>query len=272
MTPEHINQSRTLLCLMSKDDMEISVQLYTNGYRTSYEQVDGTVIEWLAMNGLIICTDIISKPFFQIELYKITELGKVVESFINLEDAWNKVEIDGFENFYKYGKVTYTILQKYNSEEVEPLSMLITDEEHSSYNQYYRQQIQDILHDRMSKQNKTPASNSPSLSYMFNTSVLLGQKDSDEIRTNNYVFKKCMEELGEMALEDQIENGLSYKDAGTDGVKGEAVDLAICAMDMFALQCSNMSAEEIEMEFLKYMEIKINKWRQIQLKDDYDRT
>ncbi|QBO61929.1 hypothetical protein G17_00440 [Escherichia phage vB_EcoM_G17] len=32
-----------------------------------------------------------------------------------------------------------------------------------------------------------------------------------------------------------IRDGLSYKEAGKDGVKGEAVDLCICALDMFAL-------------------------------------
>ena len=32
-----------------------------------------------------------------------------------------------------------------------------------------------------------------------------------------------------------IRDGLSYKEAGKDGVKGEAVDLCICALDMLAL-------------------------------------
>ena len=58
-----------------------------------------------------------------------------------------------------------------------------------------------------------------------------------------------------------VADGLSYKEAGKDGVKGEAVDLAICAMDMFALECPGMSADEIEREFLTYMNIKLAKWR-----------
>lgn len=101
----------------------------------------------------------------------------------------------------------------------------------------------------------------PVLKSMFNMSVGLGAKDSDSYRTENYVLRKTNEELGEMTLEMNIADGLSYKEAGKDGVKGEAVDLAICAMDMFALQCPGMSSEEIEREFLTYMLVKLNKWR-----------
>lgn len=101
----------------------------------------------------------------------------------------------------------------------------------------------------------------PVLTSMFNMSVGLGPKNSDSYRTENYVLRKTNEELGEMTLEMNIADGLSYKEAGADGVKGEAVDLAICAMDMFALQCPAMSPEEIEREFLSYMIVKLNKWR-----------
>lgn len=101
----------------------------------------------------------------------------------------------------------------------------------------------------------------PVLKSMFNMSVGLGSKNSDEYRTENYVLRKTNEELGEMTLEMNIADGLSYKEAGKDGVKGEAVDLAICAMDMFALQCPMMTPEEIEREFLAYMLVKLNKWR-----------
>lgn len=96
---------------------------------------------------------------------------------------------------------------------------------------------------------------------MFNMSVGLGTKDSNSYRTENYVLRKTNEELGEMTLEMNIADGLSYKEAGKDGVKGEAVDLAICAMDMFALQCPGMNAAQIEREFLTYMLVKLNKWR-----------
>lgn len=100
-----------------------------------------------------------------------------------------------------------------------------------------------------------------SLVSMFNMSVGLGQKGTDATRHEDYVMKKCAEELGELSLEINISQGLSYKEPGKDGVKGEAVDLAICALDMFALQCHNMSPEEIEREFFSYMLTKLNKWK-----------
>lgn len=100
-----------------------------------------------------------------------------------------------------------------------------------------------------------------SLVSMFNMSVGLGQKYTDATRHEDYVMKKCAEELGELSLEINISQGLSYKEPGKDGIKGEAVDLAICALDMFALQCHNMTPEEIEREFLTYMLTKLNKWK-----------
>lgn len=100
-----------------------------------------------------------------------------------------------------------------------------------------------------------------SLSNMFQMSTMLGEKGFDSSRTWDYVLRKINEELGEMTLEMNIADGLSYKEAGKDGVKGEAVDLAICAMDMFALECPGMSADEIEREFLTYMCTKLHKWR-----------
>lgn len=101
----------------------------------------------------------------------------------------------------------------------------------------------------------------PVLKSMFNMSVGLGWRGTDASRTEDYVLRKVNEELGELTLEMNIRDGLSYKEAGKDGVKGEAVDLAICALDMFALQCDGMSAEEMEREFLTYMLVKLNKWR-----------
>lgn len=101
----------------------------------------------------------------------------------------------------------------------------------------------------------------PQLLSMFNMSVGLGPLKTNKTRTEEYVLRKINEELGEMTLEMNIADGLSYKSPGKDGVKGEAVDLAICALDMFALQCPGMNAEQIEREFLTYMLIKLNKWR-----------
>lgn len=102
----------------------------------------------------------------------------------------------------------------------------------------------------------------PSLSTIFTTSVELGRVDTSKKRTYDYVLSKCMEELGELSLEVQIENGLSYKEPGKDGIRGEAVDLAIAAMDMFALACGDMNKQAIENLFLSTMEKKIAKWKE----------
>lgn len=101
----------------------------------------------------------------------------------------------------------------------------------------------------------------PVLNNMFQMSVMLGEKGTDRSRTEDYVLRKINEELGEMTLEMNIADGLHYKQAGADGVKGEACDLAITALDMFSLQCPGMSADEIEREFLTYMCLKLGKWR-----------
>ena len=102
----------------------------------------------------------------------------------------------------------------------------------------------------------------PSLSTIFRTSLDLGLLYSNPKREYDYVMSKCMEELGELSVEVQIENGLSYKDPGKDGIAGESVDLAITAMDMFALSCGDMEPEEIEKRFLAVMEKKIKKWKE----------
>lgn len=102
----------------------------------------------------------------------------------------------------------------------------------------------------------------PSLSTIFTTSVELGRVDTSKKRSYDYVLSKCMEELGELSLEVQIENGLSYKEPGEDGIRGEAVDLAIAAMDMFALACGDMNKQAIENLFLSTMEKKIVKWKE----------
>lgn len=96
----------------------------------------------------------------------------------------------------------------------------------------------------------------------FNNSIKYGSRNSTVYRTYDYVLSKCVEEQGELSQEIQIENGLSYKKAGKDGVQGEAVDLAIAALDMFALSCPNMNAQEMEELFISIAEKKIQKWNE----------
>lgn len=98
------------------------------------------------------------------------------------------------------------------------------------------------------------------LDKMFGASSKHGVLGSRPKRSYDYVLKKCMEELGELSVEVQIEQGMSYKDAGIDGIRGEAVDLAIAAMDMFALTCGNMSKNEMKELFSEIISSKIDKW------------
>lgn len=270
MNSEQVLQARELLKMMQDEDTQIIIQSYpTTGYRTGYEKADNTTIDWLISHNLIICTDTIDylNAQFDIEIYKVTELGSLVEMFSVLSDEWDMVEVEGFDAFYMHGKTIYNILQKYNDDEVAPLTKLITAQEQEAYNQYYRQNIQQILKNRVS----TTSDDTPNIDAtwtwngilpMFLMSVSLGEKGTDATRTEEYVLRKINEELGEMTLEMNIRDGLSYKEAGSDGVAGEAVDLAICAMDMFALQYPDKTAEEIQTLFITYMVKKLEKWKQ----------
>lgn len=269
MNSDQLLQARKLLKQMQQEDSQIVIQAYNTGYRSGCEQVDSTTIDWLISNRLIICIQtigIFENSKFDIEIYKITELGSLVEMFSVLSDEWDTFASGNLslDNFYTYGKNIFSIIQKYNDEEVDPLSKLITSQEQEAYNHYYRQSIQQILKNRSST-DKNENENNSTLTHtilpMFQMSVNLGEKGSNCTRTEEYVLRKINEELGEMTLEMNIRDGLSYKDAGSDGVAGEAVDLAICAMDMFALQYPEKSAEEIEYLFITYMHKKIEKWK-----------
>lgn len=107
---------------------------------------------------------------------------------------------------------------------------------------------------------------------MSNNSVLnvihyskhLGEKDTRNIRTQGYVHRKLSEEIGELSVEIQVQEGTTYKPAGKDGVQGEAVDIAICAIDSFALEHPGKTAEEILELFYKTMQIKLQKWADVQ--------
>lgn len=89
----------------------------------------------------------------------------------------------------------------------------------------------------------------------------LGNKGTNEYRTQDYVHSKMSEELGEHSVELQIQKGLNPKKPGKDLIHGEAVDLAICCIDSFALEFPDLSAEEIFEKFNEYMLVKLNKWK-----------
>lgn len=272
MNSESIILARDLLLHVEPGEV-ISTQVnHEYNTRTPYDKYPAELIEEMTNTKLLVLSDVISISVqSSIEVFKVSVLGEQVAEFANLAEWYNE-GVSGEEQFLKTGRAIYQVLEMFNEQELEPLVTLLTREEQDAYNHYYRIAAMKALQGRSSKVSETEEDTidvgdfsevlETGLSEMFKLSVKLGSKGTDETRSNNYVFKKCMEELGEMALEDNIAEGLSYKDAGSDGVAGEAVDLAICAMDMFALQHPNNTAEEIQYLFLSYMSKKLNKWKE----------
>jgi hypothetical protein len=84
---------------------------------------------------------------------------------------------------------------------------------------------------------------------------------SDQIKNNRnpfYVLSKITEELGELSVEVQISEGVSYKEAGKDGVVGESIDLITCVLDLIHI----MHPELTEEDLVKIAIPKLNKWKE----------
>lgn len=272
MNSEKISLARELLLHIEPGEV-ISTQInHEYNQRTNYDKFPGNIIEWLHDVKLLVLADVISiSPNASIEVFKVTTLGEQVAEFGNLADWFNE-GVPGEEHFLTTGSSIYSVLNQYNEAELEPLVKLLTHEEQEAYQHYYRIAAMKALQGRV-KSPMPDISEEPEaveitqillngLKPMFELSISLGEKDSDKNRTEEYVLRKTNEELGEMTLEMNIRDGLSYKEAGSDGVAGEAVDLAICAMDMFALQYPGQTAEEIQALFLLHMNKKLEKWKQ----------
>ena len=69
----------------------------------------------------------------------------------------------------------------------------------------------------------------------------------------------AMTELGELAQEVQIAEGNSYKQAGPDGVVGEALDVIACMVDMIYVHYGILTNEEY---LISIMKLKLEKWKQ----------
>lgn len=86
-------------------------------------------------------------------------------------------------------------------------------------------------------------------------------KYSDQIkngRNSLYVLSKCTEELGELSVEVQIKEGVSYKQAGKDGVVGEAIDLITCLLDIIHINYPELTEEDLVAIAIP----KLEKWKQ----------
>jgi len=74
----------------------------------------------------------------------------------------------------------------------------------------------------------------------------------DDGRTISDVLEHAMEELGELATENKIARGKSYKKPGKDGIVGEALDLINCALDIIYLAEPDLTPDDlIDMQYKK---------------------
>ena len=76
-------------------------------------------------------------------------------------------------------------------------------------------------------------------------------------RTAQDILTHAMTELGELALEIQIDEGKSYKQAGEDGIVGEALDVIICMVDIIHRQMYPFFEEK---DLIDMARPKLQKW------------
>lgn len=78
-----------------------------------------------------------------------------------------------------------------------------------------------------------------------------------DFRTTQDVLIHAMTELGELALEVQIDQGKSYKTAGPDGIVGEALDVIACMVDMVYVHSPLLT----EHDLINMLQPKLVKWQ-----------
>jgi hypothetical protein len=75
-------------------------------------------------------------------------------------------------------------------------------------------------------------------------------------RDRNSIFNHAMSEMGEIALEINIANGQSYKEAGPDGIVGEALDAIASLLDLIYIENPDITEEEL----VQKLQPKMHKW------------
>lgn len=73
------------------------------------------------------------------------------------------------------------------------------------------------------------------------------------------ILTHSMTELGELAQEVQIDQGNSYKQPGSDGIVGEALDVIACMVDMIYVHYGVAADEEY---LISLMKPKLEKWKE----------
>jgi len=81
-------------------------------------------------------------------------------------------------------------------------------------------------------------------------------------RTTADILIHAMTEMGELALEIQIDEGKSYKQSGEDGIVGEALDVIVCMIDIIYKQLGPFLEEE---QLLERIRPKLQKWESKQM-------
>lgn len=83
-------------------------------------------------------------------------------------------------------------------------------------------------------------------------------RELENNRTIEDVLIHLMTEVGELAEEIQIKNGMSSKPEGIDGITGEAIDVILCAIDIIHLHNPDFSNDS---DILDFVQSKLEKWK-----------
>ena len=75
-------------------------------------------------------------------------------------------------------------------------------------------------------------------------------------RTPQDILNHTQTEFGELMTEFIISEGKSYKQAGEDGMVGEAIDAIVCLIDFIRVVAPELSEEEL----CRIAEPKLEKW------------
>lgn len=90
--------------------------------------------------------------------------------------------------------------------------------------------------------------------------IYLVAQSADRIfprRSYDTILKSLMEEMGELSTEIAIKQGTKQRDASVDGVRGEAVDVFIVAVDMLRAAWGD---DLFTHKFSDKVKAKLNKW------------
>ena len=94
------------------------------------------------------------------------------------------------------------------------------------------------------------------------TEVVLTCEHIQSPRTAADILLHAVTEIGELALEIQIDEGKSYKQTGDDGIVGEALDVIVCMIDIIYNQMGQFFEEE---QLVDWVRPKLEKWKSKQM-------